>query len=121
MNGTACNARAALAIACAVLLAACGGSAGGTQDGGDDGGADAGSDAGSDGGSDAGADGGAAAPDGGPDFGKTCSGPANCAPPAVCFQFGTGTKLCTVACAHDADCPVGSAGNRCNDKGYCKP
>jgi len=53
-------------------------------------------------------------------FGATCAEHAEC-DSGVCFEFGNGAKLCSLACSAPADCPSGAEGQKCNGKGYCAP
>jgi hypothetical protein len=53
-------------------------------------------------------------------FGATCVENADCQE-GVCHAFGNGGLLCTVSCVESVDCPEGSEGEKCNNKGVCKP
>jgi hypothetical protein len=53
-------------------------------------------------------------------FGATCVEGGDCQE-GVCHAFGNGGSLCTVSCVEAADCPEGSEGQKCNNKGVCKP
>ncbi len=53
-------------------------------------------------------------------FGEACTDACECAS-ALCFTFGDGTSACTQTCSSDAECPVGSMGQRCNLMGVCRP
>ena len=53
-------------------------------------------------------------------FGESCAAPEEC-DSGVCHEFGNGGSLCTVACEGPDDCPDGSEGKKCNNKGVCKP
>ncbi len=53
-------------------------------------------------------------------FGAACTGDHEC-PDKVCHEFGNGGSLCTSPCEEASDCPVGSDGQKCNNKGVCKP
>jgi hypothetical protein len=44
-----------------------------------------------------------------------CTDSFNMFPTPVCSQ------KCTVLMGSDATCPVGSMGQKCNEKGYCRP
>jgi hypothetical protein len=54
------------------------------------------------------------------EFGKTCTTDGDCGK-GTCQPFGTGVVLCTLPCKVAADCPVGSEGQKCNLKGFCRP
>lgn len=54
------------------------------------------------------------------EFGKTCAADAECGI-GRCIAFGNGQVWCTLSCAGDQDCPAGSQGRKCNNKGYCRP
>ncbi len=53
-------------------------------------------------------------------FGATCVEDTDC-DKGVCHTFGNGGPLCTISCAETSDCPEGSEGQKCNNKGVCKP
>lgn len=53
-------------------------------------------------------------------FGAACTDGAECED-QICHEFGNGGSLCTMACEVPGDCPAGSDGSKCNNKGVCKP
>jgi len=53
------------------------------------------------------------------EFGDPCSDPAQCAS-GICFEFGDGSRLCSLRCTSDEECPDGSRGRNCNEQGYCR-
>ena len=52
-------------------------------------------------------------------FGECCTEDAQCSG-GVCHEYGDGTVACSVPCGSDADCPEGSQGKKCNNKGICR-
>ncbi len=53
-------------------------------------------------------------------FGATCAGNEDCES-NVCHEFGELGPTCTITCDDAASCPDGSEGQKCNNKGVCKP
>ena len=53
-------------------------------------------------------------------FGEPCGDNEECES-GVCHEFGQGGSQCTITCGFDDDCPDGSEGKKCNNKGTCKP
>lgn len=65
------------------------------------------------------------ASDGGIDGGATLEFAAPCetsdqCKSGVCYEFGDGTKGCTLKCGSADDCPEGSQGKKCNREGICR-
>jgi hypothetical protein len=53
-------------------------------------------------------------------FGETCVEDTDCES-SVCHDFGALGPTCTIPCESPDDCPEGSEGQKCNNKGVCKP
>lgn len=51
-------------------------------------------------------------------FGATCAADDDCES-THCFQFGNGQRHCSVPCTSASECPSGSQGQKCNNKGFC--
>jgi hypothetical protein len=66
---------------------------------------------------------GAPAPQKPAEFGKTCVDDSECVNGGgSCAEFGMPVvKQCTLACTSSSQCPSGTKGALCNNKGYCSP
>jgi hypothetical protein len=53
-------------------------------------------------------------------FGEACTTNEDCES-GVCNEFGQTGPLCTIECTTADECPEGSEGKKCNQKGVCKP
>lgn len=53
-------------------------------------------------------------------FGEPCEQSSDCVD-GVCQEFGQLGKVCTETCTDDSTCPDGSEGQKCNNKGFCRP
>jgi hypothetical protein len=53
-------------------------------------------------------------------FGEVCAVNEDCES-NICNEFGQLGPLCTISCETGDDCPEGSEGKKCNNKGVCKP
>ena len=53
------------------------------------------------------------------DFAAPCQANDQCMS-GLCFSFGDGTMACTITCTTSDQCPAGSQGKKCNNKGVCR-
>ncbi|MFZ4579514.1 MAG: hypothetical protein ACOYOB_14070 [Myxococcota bacterium] len=56
-------------------------------------------------------------PDG---FADDCAKDGKCKGNLVCFEFGDGSKHCTMKCKTHEECPAGKYRSGCNGQGYCR-
>jgi hypothetical protein len=56
-------------------------------------------------------------PDG---FADNCSKDGKCKGNLLCFEFGDGSKHCTMKCKTHEECPAGKYRSGCNGQGYCR-
>jgi len=53
-------------------------------------------------------------------FGESCTVAEDCES-GLCHEFGQSGLTCTLECEDETQCPEGSEGQKCNNKGVCKP